>query len=267
MPLASEHFRALKEEIDIQNLKSVDETASALRKTIADTQQLTLSQLNDSTTRQLGSILFSHEAGLISALSAFEAPKVKWEKNKKLSLSHLFFLISFLMAAACCALAWEGDKKLLAVLFAAAEIFGATAFFWPQEKPKATVNQEINADALFLLAERRMEAIDRDMEAFLSLPSGSADEDEGVLHLITKVVSMKREDPECIPDEIMTSITALSIARGYQMLDYTEEYEMYFDVMPTKRETRTIVPALLKNEKLLARGMAIHHVEETSEEE
>lgn len=267
MPLASEHFRALKEEIDIQSLKNTDEVAASLRKAIADTQQLTLSQLNDSTTRQLGSILFSHEAGLISALSAFDAPEVQWEKQKKLTLKLLFFLIAFALIFACFALAWEGGKTLLALLIAVSGVFLAASYFWPQEKPKAHIRQGVNADALFLLAERRMEAIDRDMEAFLALPSGSADEDEGILHLITKVVSLKREDPTCIPDEVMTSITALSISRGYSLLDYTDEYSMYFDVMPTKRETRTIVPALLKNEKLLARGMAITHIDETSEEE
>ncbi len=267
MMLASEHYRALLEDTDISSLTDVESIQTALRKIVSDAQQLTLSQISDSTTRQLGSILFSHEAGLISALSALRPPEVKWEKEKRITLNLLFFFISFIVSLACISLSWDAGKKLLAILIGGTEILSALAVFFPRYKPKATINQNVNAEALFSLMERRMEAIDRDLEAFLSLPGSESGEDESVLHLITKVVSMKREDPESIPDEIMTLITALSISRGYQFLDYTEENAPLFDVMPTIRNTRTIVPALLKNGKLLVRGMAIHHIDESSEDE
>lgn len=266
MPLAAEHFRALREEANINYDMTTEEVQSELRKMIADTQQLTLSQMDDSVSRQLGSILFSHEAGLISALSAINPPEVRWSKTKKLSVSSLFLLFGIVCAVCAVSLTWNGGKILWAILSAAASVLLAVSCLWPREKPKAEIRQSVNAQALFNLAERRMEAIDRDLEAFMSIPSGSADEEEGVLQLITKAVSMKREDPDSVPDELMTVITALSIARGYSLLEYDGENDAYFDIMPTIRQTRTIVPALLKNDRLLSRGMAILHTEEISEE-
>ena len=90
MALAAEHFRALIENIDYSSLKSTEEIQAELRRVITDTQQLTLSQMDNSLSRQLGSILFSHEAGLISALSAINPPQVKWQKHKNFTLSGLF---------------------------------------------------------------------------------------------------------------------------------------------------------------------------------
>ncbi|MBQ3079637.1 MAG: hypothetical protein IJC48_06535 [Clostridia bacterium] len=267
MPLASEHYRALRGEANITALTDTDEIARSVRKLISDTQHLTLSQISDSTARQLGSILFSHEAGLISALSTIQPPEIKWEKTKKLTMNLLFMAISLIILLATAALAWEGGKKLLAVLIALGGAFTAFSYFFPSEKPKAAIRENVNVTQLLNLVERRMEAIDRDMEAFLSLPSASGSDDDSVLQLIVKLVSMKREDNDSIPDEIMTFVTAISITRGYQLYDYTEETESFFDVMPTIRETRTIVPALLQNDRLLVRGMAIQHIDESSEAE
>ena len=61
MSLAAEHFRALSENINYSALKKTEDIQSELRRVITDTQQLTLSQMDDSLSRQLGSILFSHE--------------------------------------------------------------------------------------------------------------------------------------------------------------------------------------------------------------
>lgn len=266
MPLAAEHFRALKEQSKPNYDMTTEEVQSSLRKMIADTQQLTLSQMDDSVSRQLGSILFSHEAGLISALSAINPPEVKWSKTRKLSVSALLLLCGAVAIVSAVTLMWNESKYLWAILSAVGLILLAAASLWPREKPKAEIRQTVNAQALFNLAERRMEAIDRDLEAFLSIPTGSADEDEGVLQLITKAVAMKREDPDSVPDELMTVITALSISRGYSLLEYDGTNERYFDIMPTIRKTRTIVPALLKNDRLLSRGMAIQHTEEISED-
>lgn len=267
MSLAAEHFRALKENVNYDLLDTTEKVQSELRKTIQDTQQLTLSQMDDSLTRQLGSIMFSHEAGLISALSAINPPEVSWSKTGKVSLSMLFSLFGAIAAACSISMMWNDGKILWAILTIASAVLFITGIVWPKEKPVARIKQGVNAEALFLLAERRMEAIDRDLEAFLSIPTGSADEDESVLQLITKAVSMKKEDPESVPDELMTVITALSISRGYSLLEYNGENDAFFDIMPTIRETRTIVPALLKNDRLLARGMAILKTQEIAEVE
>ncbi|MBQ3667741.1 MAG: hypothetical protein II920_00800, partial [Clostridia bacterium] len=119
------------------------------------------------------------------------------------------------------------------------------------------VTQNVNMEQALLLASRRMEAIDRDLDAFLSIPTEGGDGDDSMVQIITLANSLKRADPDSVPDELMTAISALSLSRGYVFLDYNSETEAFFDTMPTKRETRTIVPAVLKDQTLVARGMAI----------
>jgi hypothetical protein len=122
-------------------------------------------------------------------------------------------------------------------------------------------------DRLLSLASRRMEAIDRDLDAFLSIPTEVSDADDSMVQIITLANSLKRGDPDSVPDELMTAISALSLSRGYQFLDYNAESEAFFDTMPTKRATRTIVPAVIRDKTLVARGMAIVSMGYTGEEE
>ena len=49
-------------------------------------------------------------------------------------------------------------------------------------------------------------------------------------------------------------------------MEYDGTNDAYFDIMPTKRATRTIAPAVLKGDRLVARGMAIVQLEETPED-
>ena len=267
MSLAAEHYRALTEKVNYGNLKNTEEIQAELRRVIADTQQLTLSQMDDSLSRQLGSILFSHEAGLISALSAINPPEIKWHRKKVLSLSSLFALFGLITGVCALILIFNGGSFFHFLLTLLSVALFTISVLWPKEKPSADIYQSVNAKALFMLAERRMEAIDRDLEAYMNIPGSNQDEDEGVLQLITKAVGMKREDPDSVPDELMTTITALSIARGYSLFEYNGENDEYFDIMPTIRKTRTIVPALVKNGRVLSKGLAIEHTEEIPEEE
>ena len=262
MSLAQEHFRALTENMNYAALKDTDKIQSELRRVITDTQQLTLSQMEDSLSRQLGSILFSHEAGLISALSAINPPEIKWQKKKIAPLPSLFALFGAISGVCALILIFETGKFFVFLLTLLSVLLFVLSVLWPKEKPTADIYQSVNAKALFMLAERRMEAIDRDLEAYMNIPGSNQDEDEGVLHLMTKAVGLKREDPDSVPDELMTSITALSIARGYSLYDYNGKNEEYFDIMPTVRQTRTIVPALVKNGRVLSKGLAIEHTEE-----
>lgn len=266
MPLAAEHFRALMENRPLKSCEDAASAADNLKKMIADTQQLTLSQLDDSIARQLGSILFSHEAGLISALSTVNPPDIKVKRAKGFPTPLAFGLCALLITAGAAFSAWKNADLLTAFLAAVGVILTAIATFLPRKKPEIKVSQTIDGDALFRLAERRMEAIDRDLEAFLSLPAAGGSDDEGVLALITLAVTLKREDPDTVPDELMTAITALTISKGYTFLEYDGTNDAYFDIMPTKRAARTIAPAVLKGDRLVSRGMAIVQLEEASED-
>ena len=65
----------------------------------------------------------------------------------------------------------------------------------------------------------------------------------------------------------MTAITALSITKGYEFLEYTPDNEALFDTMPTKRATRTIVPAVVRDKQLISRGLAIVSIGYSGEDE
>ena len=118
----------------------------------------------------------------------------------------------------------------------------------------------VNMDNLLSLISRRMEAIDRDLDAFLSIPAEANSSDDSMVHIITLANSLKRADADSVPDELMTAISALSLSKGYEFIDFSPESEAFFDTMPTKRETRTIVPAVVKDQVLIARGMAIVNI-------
>lgn len=265
MSLALDHFRALREQSSLPLEMPADAAAEKLTQMLTETQQLTLSQLPSSNARQLGSILFSHEAGLVRALSTLSAPEIHWEKARN---TRNFWIGLAGIAASLCAsaLLWEGGSKILALLVFIGAAALAFAAFLPGRKPDVKVTQTIDTGALFSLSERRMEAIDRDLDAFLSIPTEETDSDDSVVRIITLANSLRRQDPDSVPDELMTAITALSISRGYDFLDYTPETEAFFDIMPTKRETRTIVPAVVKENTLIARGMAIKQLHSLQEE-
>ena len=162
---------------------------------------------------------------------------------------------------------WTAKEYLWSVFILFAWILSAAAYFFPRKAVKEKLIQSVDTTALFSLAERRMEAIDRDLDAFLSIPTESTDSDDSVVRIITLAGSLKRADPESVPDELMTAITALSISKGYEYLEYTPENEALFDTMPTKRATRTIVPAVVKNKTLISRGMAIVSIGYSGEDE
>ena len=268
MSLALEHYRAIREGNQYPAAMPADEAARALNAMLTETQQLTLSQLPSSAARQLGSILFSHEAGLISAFGTLNPPKVKIHSSSgAFSLNLLFLIFSLLAAVGAFYMVWQADEIIWSLFIAISSILACAAYFTPRKKQTPAVEQSVDTEMLFSLAERRMEAIDRDLDAFLSIPGESSSSDDSVVRIITLANSLRRADPQSVPDELMTAITALSISKGYEFVDYSPENEAFFDTMPTKRATRTIVPAVIKDKALIARGMAIVSMGYTGEEE
>ena len=261
MALAYEHFQALRESKNIPAVLNSDEAARVTNELISECRLLTMSQLPSSNAKQLCSILFSHEGGLISAFSTLKEPVVtRQNANKRKNIGLLFAIVSLLLTLAVLYSVWNADvvnSVLYCLLIAAAEILALLGCFMPRPAENITVSQMINMDSLLSLVSRRMEAIDRDLDAFLSIPAESDSTDDSLVQIITLAVSMKRQDANSVPDELMTAISALSLSKGYQFLDFTPDNEAFFDTMPTKRETRTIVPAVVKDQTLIARGMAI----------
>ncbi len=261
MALAYEHFQALRETKNIPAVLGNEEAARTVNELITECRQLTVSQLPTSNAKQLCSILFSHEGGLIAALSVFKEPKIsKQSSGTKKHLKLICILVSALLALAAIYLLWNtgtGDRIVHCLFVVAAELFALLGYFLPRAKEAYIASQTVDMDSLLSLVSRRMEAIDRDLDAFLSIPTETDSTDDSMVQIITLANSLKRQDAGSVPDELMTSISALSLSKGYQFLDFTPENEAFFDTMPTKRETRTIVPAVIKEQTLVARGMAI----------
>lgn len=264
MSLALDHFRALRESHKIPEEMTSEEASRYLTEMLSETQQLTLSQINSANARQLGSILFSHEAGLVSALNTAKEPRIKLPRTR--GKLNLWLTVAGLIVCLCSVcLLWEQDLPILSILTALGAATAGAGYFLPTHQGKPAVTQMTDTEALFSLAERRMEAIDRDLDAFLSIPTEGSDSDDSVVRIITLANSLRRQDPESVPDELMTAITSLSISKGYDFIDYTPEMEQFFDIMPTKRETRTIVPAVVKENSLIAKGMAVVQIQTMQE--
>ena len=261
MSLAYEHFKALREKKQFPEQMPSQEAATAVNELISECRQLTMSQLPSSSSKQLCSILFSHEGGFISAFSTLSAPKVTKDRAaQKKNFNLIFVMVSLLVAAAGVYIIWKSkaaDRFIYCLFLAAAEALALFGYFLPKPKTSYKVEQNVDMEQLLSLASRRMEAIDRDLDAFLSIPTEGSESDDSMVQIITLANSLKRSDPDSVPDELMTAISALSLSKGYEFLDYSQENEAFFDTMPTKRETRTIVPAVLKDQTLVARGMAI----------
>ena len=268
MSLALEHYRAIRERASYPDAMPAEEAMQALNGMLTETQQLTLSQLPTSTARQLGSILFSHEGGLVSAYSALNPPTLsKSGRRRFFSASLLFEALSLLTGLGALYFAWNEGKIFWGLFILCSVILGAVAYFLPRKGEDVRVSQSVDTNALFSLAERRMEAIDRDLDAFLSIPAEGGSSDDSIVRIITLAAGMKREDPDSVPDELMTAITALSITKGYEFLEYTPDNEALFDTMPTKRATRTIVPAVVRDKQLISRGLAIVSIGYSGEDE
>lgn len=258
MSLAAEHYRALLVEKKLPSAMNAEEAAQTLRDIVTETQQLTLSQLNTSTAKQLGSILFSHEGGLVSALGTINKPEIVKSPHRQKPVINLALLaLGMLTAIAAVCLTWDAEQYLWSIFILFSALLFDGAYFAPRRQDKPELSQTVNTEQLFSLTERRMEAIDRDLDAFMSIPTEPMSADDSIVHLISLANKLKMEDPESVPDELMTAITALSISNGYDFIEYSDEVSDLFDVMPTKRESRTIVPAVMKNGSLIARGMAI----------
>ena len=265
MALATEHFRALREGGRFPEALPPQEAAQTLNQMISETQALTLSQLPTSNAKQLGSILFSHEGGLISAFDTLNLPQIRREKGKPFNLNLLLVALGALIALAAVYMMWQEKKIVWALFVVVSAALSLVGYFLPRNDRRAEAVDSVDMNALLSLAERRMQAIDRDLDAFLSIPAENTEGDDSMLRIITLAAGLKREDPSSVPDELMTAITALSISKGYDFLEYTEDNKALFDVMPTKRQTRTIVPAVVKEGQLVAKGMAILNIAENGE--
>ncbi|MCR4620482.1 MAG: hypothetical protein K5663_00120 [Clostridiales bacterium] len=265
MALAAEHFRALRESGRFPESLPPYEAARTLNDIISETQSLTLSQLPSSNAKQLGSILFSHEGGLISAFDTMNPPQIKRTKGKFFNTNLLLTGLGALIALAAVYMLWQESKIVLALFVVVAAALALVGYFLPRNDSQVSASESVDMDALLSLAERRMQAIDRDLDAFLSIPPEGSEGDDSMLRIITLAAGLKREDPSSVPDELMTAITALSISKGYDFLEYSADCKALFDVMPTKRQSRTIVPAVVKEGQLVAKGMAILNIAEDGE--
>ena len=264
MALAYEHFQALREGRNIPQLLPKEEAARVATELISECRQLTMGQLPSSNAKQLSNILFSHEGGLVAAYTTLEEPQIqKQNTGIKKNYNLMFMAVSALLAVASIYLiskADAGERFIYCLFVGAAELFALLAYFMPRQKESYQVKQMVNMDNLLSLISRRMEAIDRDLDAFLSIPAEANSSDDSMVHIITLANSLKRADADSVPDELMTAISALSLSKGYEFIDFSPESEAFFDTMPTKRETRTIVPAVVKDQVLIARGMAIVNI-------
>ncbi len=96
-------------------------------------------------------------------------------------------------------------------------------------------------------------------EASLGRLSGTAD--EATLDLLSSMLEAKASGRSDAAARMLGMAEQYLQMLGMQALDYSSENAAYFDILPTLSGERTIRPALLKDGKLIRRGVAAKQME------
>lgn len=96
-------------------------------------------------------------------------------------------------------------------------------------------------------------------EASLGRLSGTAD--EATLDLLTSMLEAKASGRSDAAERMLDLAQQYLKMLGMEALDYSKENAAYFDVLPTLSGERTIRPALLREGKLIRRGVAAKQME------
>lgn len=262
MPCAYETFLEWKPDAP-QREEAPAQSLYIARELVTRIQQKTLSSISDSLVRQISGMLFSHTFKALDFIDIQGEPEV-YEKvaaeeagRNGLPIAILATLVSafsvYLLRQA----------NLLMPLFCqlAALVLWVIAFFLGRPKKKKTefkVDLPIDFDKLMTFIGAQMQLIDQNIEALLDLyrADGSQEISESALDALMKIYELQNQKGEDTP-EILQAITRYLKENSLSTVEYTIHNAPMFQTLPTLSETRTLVPALLKNNRMVRQGLAI----------
>ena len=233
------------------------------RELIARIQQKTLSAIDDSIPRQIGGMLFSHTLKALDTIDIQGEPEV-YEKAamvKRGAGGLPFAILAALVSALAVYLLRQENLFFPLLCQIAALILWIAAFFLTRPGAKKTeykIIPTLDFDKLMAFVGAQMRLIDQNIEALLGLclTEDSQEISESALAALMKIYELQGQGDAENP-EILQAITYYLKENGLSTVEYTAHNAPMFQALPTVSETRTLVPALLKNNRMVRQGLAI----------
>lgn len=263
MTLCSDTFEDMKTLYPQTQDLSTEEALKEARLLVSGIQQKVLSQLPNGIKRQMGAILFSHALKALDKPLLLDKPTV-WQESKSASYQTPALIAAGIgvVLTLLVSLQLNTDKNpLLLLMVCAAGISYLIALFTKQPKT-TTASQKvllhIDRDALLCFLGEQMHQIDRDIAALdcLLIDEQPAQLPPNVLDTLMKVYEVESREKQLNP-ETMQAITHFFATNQIEMIEYTAHNAPLFSVLPTLSGTRTLIPALLKDNHLIRQGLAI----------
>jgi len=240
-----------------------------VRHAIVQTEQNALAELSDDILRQQVGLLFS----CIKSSTAFLDVKITaqvWvpqqKTHTKASLTSMQ-RASVLLLVLCCAYCL-GKTLLLplilcissCVLLLLSLLKGRSAAVASTSEARITL--QTDAEKLLQILDGQMHAVDRYLNDYIYLNDqlrNVSDASDPVA--VSRAADLLEALYECAEQERAPACEAagkLLESLGLYAIEYSDEKRQYFNALPSKNETRTLVPAILsvKDHRLLRRGTA-----------
>ena len=245
----------------------------SVRHALLQTEQNTLSQMEDDVLRQQIGIIFSSLKTSVGLLEANVMTKVWVPQSQKVtgvkSKSYLWIIAAFLQITVGLVCYFK-NLTLGWVLALAALVVTAFALFTTTRK-KALVTSSMDEvritlkpdiDKLFGLLDAQLRAIDRYVSDFAylneQLRGGAECTDTATLTRVADLLEALYDCEEEVRAPAEDAAKQMLEGMGLRALDYSSESRKLFSALPSKSETRTLSPAIVSiaDYRLLRRGTA-----------
>lgn len=242
-----------------------------VRHSLLQTEQNTMAEMQDETLRQQTGILMSNIKEAVALMDVSVSHQVwvaqKAEEKGKHTVN-LFALLAAIILIIVTVIAYLQNLWFLFGANIAMMILGIIAVITqrknggsaiPQDKVNVTITPD--TDKLLKCLDRQMNAADRYLKDFSTLNDQLRGGEGASSTLITRAAEMAEALFECDEANRQPAEEAaanLLSAMGLTMLRYSGENSGYFNILPSKKHTRTLSPAILssRDHKLLRRGSA-----------
>ena len=239
---------------------------NAVRHTFAQVEQNTMAEKPDALLRQQTGILFSCAKASLGFLDVSAEPKI-WELKTRKKKRILGWLIAVALQAAIVFYGYVKGENLLLALSLAALLTAVFSVVQRQRESQETegdckVTLETDVEKLFQVIDAQMQSIDRNVNDFAYL-NETAVKKPGLQNqqMVTMLGELLEALCECDLEEsagMQETVEHMLSEQGLLAVTYTPETRGWFSVLPSKSETRTMVPALVTREEkqLVKRGVA-----------
>ncbi len=204
-------------------------------------------------------------AGLLAGMTGAEVslrlpePSVKNQRARRAVSGFRRYAPAALCAALAAYLLLRNEfPAAVTALVAAAGCFLMPAVKAPAEKlPEARAVPRPNPKEMTLRLQRLLRDLDALLSAQEPVESGAPLLTGPVLESIQMLCEASLTGDGTFALKAASPLVTALEAQGLELLLYSPEYAGWFDLMPGAGEGRTIRPALFKDGRLLARGMAV----------